>query len=271
MLTGTSVGILGCPGASKTTLALNMLKNNSLKGEASIMYSLDMNESLIGLTQMRNVSGLSNEVLWELVKSDPKRYKKIREEVVDNYKNVSYSFRFGITPADIREDIVQYEEQTGRKVRLVVVDYLENVQSGYTDPTIGAGVVAQQLANVAAELEVLVVILLQTQKSVKPGEAIETMRSIKGASVIEQSLSLALGIHREGQQIAYKDYDDFLTVNILKNRFGKMGTVNMAFNGQKAEIKEMTKDQKLAFQDLLDMKREDKEEDKEKKGSWGGW
>lgn len=268
MLTGTSVGILGVPGSAKTTLALNMLKNNSLKGEDAAFYSLDMNESLVGLTQMRNISGLSNEIIWDLLKDDPNRYQEISKGVEDTYENVKYSFRYGVTPADIRNDILDYEQNTGKKMRLVVVDYLENVQSGYTDPTIGAGVVAQQLANVAAELEVLIVILLQTQKSVKPGDPIESMRSIKGASVIEQSLSLAIGIHREGQQLAYKDYDNFLTANILKNRFGPLATITMAFNGRKAEIKDMTKDQKLAFQDLLDMKKEDREDKENEKGGW---
>ena len=270
MLAGTTVGILGTPGSGKTSLALNMLKNNSAKGEKSIFFSLDMNESLVALTQMRQATGLSNEQIFKMVKDMPEEFELAKVKSMKAYENVDYSFRFGLTPADIREDIEKCEKDSGEKVRLVVVDYLENVQSGYSDPTVGAGVVAQQLANVAAEMEVLIVILLQTQKSTKPGESIQTMRQIKGASVIEQSLSVALGVHREGQILAYKDYDNSMTVNILKNRFGPLGSTNMYFSGLKAEVRNMTKDEKKTLDFLKDLKKEDKEEkEKEKNSGWG--
>lgn len=270
LLAGTSVGILGVPGSGKTTLAMNLLAHNSLAGEPSLFYSLDMNESLIALKQIQRVTGYSNKKIFDLVKNHPEEFIKIRQKAIKDYENVIYSFRFGITPADIREDIKSYEQDSGRKIRLVVVDYLENVQSGYSDPTVGSGMVAQQLANIAADQEVLMVILMQTQKSVNPGEPIESMRSIKGASVIEQSISVGLGIHREAQCIRYKDYDNFMTANVIKNRFGGLDTVTMKWEGAKSMISDMTKDDNLALADLLDLKKDDSEtEQKEKNGRWG--
>lgn len=269
LLTGTTCGILGIPGSGKTTLVMNILSNCSNQGEDCIFYSLDMSPSLIALKQVQRVTGFSNDKIFKMVKEDPKRFAEIRDKAQQDYANVSYSFKFGLTPADIRQDIVDRQEKTGKKVRLVVVDYLENVQSGYTDPTVGSGMVAQQLANVAAEEEVLILILLQTQKSVNPGESITSMRKIKGASVIEQSLSVAIGLHREGQEIRYKDYDEFLTANVLKNRFGGQSCVHMKFSGQNSTVSNMTKDDRMKLGALLQLKSDDRAEDDDNTNGWG--
>jgi KaiC/GvpD/RAD55 family RecA-like ATPase len=268
LLAGTSVGILGVPGSSKTSLAIELLENNSVKGEQSIFFSLDMNESLIALKLIQRATKLTNDEIFGIVKSHPLKFKELREQAMNPFRNVNYSFKYGSSPAEIRQSILDLEQKTGKKVRLVVVDYLENVQSGYSDPTVGAGMVAQQLANIAADLNVLIVILLQTQKDHQPGSPILSMRSIKGASVIEQSLSVAIGIHREGQVSKYADYDQFLDVNILKNRFGALGHATIGWDGPRSRFYEMGADDKLKYQDLLDIKKADKETDEKEKNRW---
>lgn len=268
LLTGTTAGILGIPGSGKSSWVMNILANCSNAGESSIFYSLDMGMSLVALKQIQRVSGFSNDKIFKMVKEEPDRFKKLREVAIKDYENVSYSFKFGITPADIRQDIADREESSGKKVRLVVVDYLENVQSGYNDPTVGSGVVAQHLANVAVEMDVLIIILLQTQKSVSPGEAIESMRKIKGASVIEQSLSVAIGIHREGQPLAYSDYDEFMTANVLKNRYGSLSSTIMTFKGEKSLIDNIDKDGRMKYYALLELKKSDREEEDEETKGW---
>lgn len=163
---------------------------------------------------------------------------------------------------------MEYEARTGKKLRLVVVDYLENVQSGYTDPTIGSGAVAQQLTNIANELDVAMVILLQTQKSVKPEEPIESMRSIKGASVIEQGLSCAIGVYREGQLLKHQDYDNTMTINVLKNRFGPLSSTIVSWRGARSLITDLTPDDRKIYEALLEIKQQEKEENKNDKGNW---
>ena len=267
LITGCSVGILGIPGSGKTSLAMELLSHNSRMGEPSLFYSMDMGESLIALKQLQRVSKLSNDEIFNLVKNKNPKYHELCQKAFDEYKNVEYCFKFGVSPADIRNDIDEYEERTGRKIRLVVIDYLESVQSGYSDPTVGSGYVAQQLADIANEKEVVLVILMQTQKSVRPGESIESMRSIKGASVIEQSLSLALGIFRPGQPIRFQSYDSVMGVNVLKNRFGMCSENWVGWRGQSSKIIPMTKDDYLHRQEIEDQKK-DEDDEKEEKGRW---
>lgn len=267
LLAGTAVGVLGVPGSGKSTLVMNLLANNSKKGEKSIFYSLDMGESLVALKQIQRVSTKTNDEVFKLVREEPVAFKTLAEKASKEFENVMFSFKFGITPDDIRNDIREYEEKTGEKVRLVVVDYLENVQSGYSDPTVGSGVVAQQLADIANEMGVLLVVLLQTQKSVKPGEEIYTMRNIKGASVIEQCLSVALGIYREGQHIKYSDYDTTMGVNVLKNRYGSMSSTTIGWNGARSKVMEVTPDQLMELRTLRELKAEVEEESKAE-GRW---
>ena len=262
LITGTSVGIVGVPGSGKSTLALDLLETNSLAGETSIFYSLDMNETLIALKQMQRISGLSNKEIYRLVKEDPEKFKELQQKSNENFKNVVYSFRGGITPTDIENDIIAYEDRTGKKVRLVVVDYLESVSCTETnDPTTASGLVAQKLTNIASKLDLLMVILLQTQKTVQPGDQISTLRSIKGASIVEQSISVGIGISREGHPNKYQNDDFSMTINTIKNRFGRLGTYDIKWNGAKSSIGELSMEEKIRLEDLRSRKAQDKSEE----------
>lgn len=271
LLAGTAVGILGVPGSGKSTLVMNLLANNSNKQEKSIFYSLDMGESLVALKQIQRITKLTNDEIFALVRNEPAKFQELAKQASKEFENVMFSFKFGLTPDDIRQDIVDYEARTGEKVRLVVVDYLESVQSGYSDPTVGSGYVAQQLADIGNELDVLMVVLLQTQKTVNPGDEITSMRSIKGASVIEQCLSVVLGLFREGQPLKYQDYDVTMGINVLKNRYGGSSSTTIGWDGARSKINELTPDQRLQLTELREMKAAEAEEEKEKRKGSGGW
>lgn len=264
LITGTSVGILGAPGSGKSTLVMNLLSTTSLANEVGIFYSLDMNESLIALKQIQRISGLSNGVIFDMVKQDRNKFLEMKGLADKEFQNVAYSFKSGVTVDGIRNDVIRYQERTGKKVRLVVVDYLESIQSGINDPTVGSGLAAQGLTNIASELDLLMVILLQTQKSVHPGDAITSMRSIKGASVIEQALSVAIGIHREGQPVQYQNWDKTLTVNVVKNRFGMLSTTDVEWIGARSIVTDLTDESRRVLNELKDLKKDDVEKDKKK-------
>ena len=86
---------------------------------------------------------VDNEELMKAVYTD--NVDKVKEE----FKNVIYSFKSGATCDKIRNDIIRFQDKTGKKVRLVIIDYLESVQSGINDPTVGSGIVAQELFHCA--------------------------------------------------------------------------------------------------------------------------
>ncbi|HLD91224.1 MAG TPA: DnaB-like helicase C-terminal domain-containing protein [Patescibacteria group bacterium] len=274
LLTGTTVGVLGIPSSGKTALGMSLLANNSKVGEQSIFYSLDMSINIIAYRQVQAITGWDDDMIKNTYKTNPKLFfDKYNESKETLFKNVTYCFRHGTTPADIRSDIVNYEQNTGKKVRLVLIDYLENVQSGYTDPTIGSGVVAQSLSNIAAELNVLIVILLQTQKNIQPTEEITSMRSIKGASIIEQSLSVAIGISRLGHSSTYSDYDTSMQVNVIKNRFGSQSRVDVGWSGNYAKIRDLTQEDRKNISEIIRLKKEDAEEREEERrqNRGNGW
>jgi hypothetical protein len=107
-------------------------------------------------------------------------------------------------------------------------------------------------------------ILLQSQKTTKPGESIDSMRSVKGSSVIEQCLSVILSIHREGQPLKYQDYDVGLNVNILKNRYGSCGTSLVGWDGARSLVNNLTEDQRLKITELRELINQDKEDLKQR-------
>jgi replicative DNA helicase len=273
MITGTSVGILAAPGGGKTSLAINICRNVNKMGEVVLFYSLDMNKSLLCLYQMQNLTGYDKTKLFKIVNEDPEQFAQISRELMKAYENVEFNFKFGITPGDIRKNIQDFEANTGKKVRVIIVDYLENIQppTQYTDTVMGSGVVAQQIANIAADEDLLAITLMQPQKIKDVGEPIDSMRSIKGSSVTEQSLTAAIGLYRIGQKLKYNQWDNYITANILKNRLGSLGTVDMFFDGAKSLIRDMTDKEKQGLIELKARIEADKQaEDEERRSRWSG-
>lgn len=272
LLSGNTIGIVATPGGGKTTLVLNIMRNYSkikAENQACIFYSLDMNAPMIGLKQVQFVSGQDVDGVISMRENQPEEYRKFRDLAYQEFGNIDFSFKTGINAANIREDIIKYEESTGRKVQYIVIDYLETIQSEILDPNFGPAKVSQQIRDIAADLDLLAFILLQTQKSVHPGSPIEDMRAVKGGSQIEQSLSVIIGAWREGQPVKYQEYDTTISCRLLKNRFGWCRSFDLGWDGKTGLVTDPSPNQLTQLSLLRNMKEEEKAEMIQEKHSTG--
>lgn len=239
-LTSTHNGILGQPGAGKTSLAIQWLEHISAVDSSAIFYSLDMAKPIIYANLIKRVEQVGFREAMRIFKEESNRADKIAAKISEKYKNVKFSFKTGSSPDSIRDDIKRHEDSTGVKTRLLVVDYLECLQGPYSDATANTGYISNQMKDLATELGVCSVMLLQTQKHGGDiSDPITSMKRIKGSSIIEQSSSVILTLWREGYDPMTISQDKFMSFAAVKNRFGPLWQDDFYFKGSSGQIWEI--------------------------------
>lgn len=266
-LSGTHNGILGQPGSAKTTILLRWMANLSKDGIHSMFYSLDMAEEAIYAKLVQFVTGYDFDKCVKLRKIDPVSFKKVSDQINEMFKHVEFNFTSGTSVTDIKQHVLDYEQATGNKIKFLGVDYLECLQGPYQDSTANVGFISQQLKDLAKDIKLCSVILLQTQKhGGEVSEPLLSMKRIKGSSVIEQSATVVLTLWREGYDPRYQNDDKYISFAAVKNRFGKLWSDDFHWNGAKGDITPLTDEQR----DNLDKLRQQKKKDKnaEIKAGW---
>lgn len=239
--TSMLVGLLGAPGAGKTATILNVINKHSMNGEASVFFSLDMGRPLVYQKMAQKFTGYSSQKIFDIFQNKNEEQKqKIRYLIKNNFNNVQMCFRTGARVEDMKKYIEDYQEKSGKKVRLIAVDYLEKVVGPFSDPTANSGYNAAKLQELANDLEICVLLLLQPQKMAgDPSDPLLTYRRVKGASVIEQDCRVILSVFREGYDPQSYEDDYFITYAILKNTMGELGSVDCFWDGLTGDVSEI--------------------------------
>ena len=259
--TSTLNGLLGQPGAGKTTMALNYLKYSSKNGIPSAFFSLDMGEPIVTAKIIQQRTGMSFKEAAEFCKTQREPAKVLVNTILrEDYANVNFNYRSGLTCNDMKELIKQQEEVSGQKIRLVIIDYLECLAGPYSDPTANTGFIANQLKDLANELGVCILLLLQTQKHSTPdiSDPLLTLKGVKGSSIIEQSCTTILTLWREGYNPKYTEQDRYISFAVVKNRFGGLWTGDFSWDPVRGEITSLTEEQEQEFKEFKDRKKKDK-------------
>lgn len=236
--TSMLVGVLGCPGSGKTATTLNILEKHSGGGETSIFFSFDMGKPLVYQKLAQKQTGIQSDEIFKIfVDKDEEKKAKIRHKINGAYENVQMCFKTGATVDDMRNYIMEYEQTTGKKVRMIAVDYLEKLVGPFSDATANSGYNAAKLQELVNDLELCCLLLLQPQKMAgDPSDPLLTYRRVKGASVIEQDCRVIFSIFREGYHPQTYEEDNFITYAVLKNTMGTLGQVDCYWEGLTGDV-----------------------------------
>lgn len=259
-LASTLVGVLGNPGSGKSSLSINYLRNTSLNNVPSVFLSLDMGEPIVFAKLIQKKVGCSFKEALNLFKTDPKEAEKIVRDLKEEYKNVSFNFKAGLTVEDIKNIVKEQENNIGRKVKLVIIDYLECLAGPYSDATANTGFISNQLKDLANDLNVCVLLLLQTQKHSTPdiSDPLLSLKNVKGSSIIEQSCSTILTLWREGYSPEHVEDDRYISFAVVKNRFGSLWRGDFRWDGMTGDIRELTEEETSDLKNFKELKRMEK-------------
>lgn len=249
---GMNLGIVGAASSGKTALALEILKNTSKAGVISVFASLDMHRNRLFEKLLYKTTGLNRDQLYDKIKKEG--IDSVTSKLKEDYANVWFYDRSCPTVDDIRQFIGKVQEETGREVKLVMVDYFERVNSERSDETAASKDTAGQLQDLIQDLNICLITLVQPNKfslTGGPDQPIKSYTAIKGSSFLYQSFRSIISIWRPFFTPDEKENDNYMQMGILKNDLGQQGIYNFSWNGKKGEIKEMTEEQDEYFKKLL--------------------
>ncbi len=264
---GMNLGLLGGPGSGKTAIALKILENTSKNGVLSVMASLDMQRNRLYLKLLMKESGLSRNEVYKLFKD--KKHEAVIAKIKDKYKNVWFYDRSSPSVDDIRRYIDKVEENTGRKVKLLMVDYFERINSERTEDTAASKDVAGKLQDLLNDKNLCIITLVQPNKfslSAGPDTPILSYTAIKGSSFLYQAFRSIISIWRPFYTPELKAHDKFLQMAILKNDLGELDMFNFGWEGKTGDIWDLSEEEQDELERLLDEKNS-----KGKEKQDGGW
>jgi KaiC/GvpD/RAD55 family RecA-like ATPase len=253
-------GLLGQPGAGKTSMSLNYLRNASLTDTKSVFFSLDMGLPIVYAKLVQKMTGYNFKKALNVYKSNPMEAVELDKKIREEYKNVSFNFRSGLTVSDMKKVIQDREQQLGDKIKLVVIDYLECIAGPYSDATANSGFICNQLKDLANESNVCILLLLQTQKhsTAEISDPLLSLKQVKGSSLIEQSCSTITTLWREGYSPDTVNDDRFISFSVVKNRFGSLWRGDFGWDGVTGDIRGLAEEEKIILKEFRRQKEERK-------------
>ena len=189
---------------------------------------------------------------------------KVREE----YKNVYFYDRSCPSVEDIKEYVLRIEETTGKKVKLLMVDYFERINAERSDETAASKEVAGKLQDLVNDMNICLITLVQPNKfslSGGPDKPILNYTAIKGSSYLYQAFRSVISIWRPFFTPETKEKDRFLQMAILKNDLGELDTFNFGWEGKRGEIWELAEEEEEELKSLLN------EKEKKPEGNRSDW
>lgn len=254
---GRLYGIIGPPGSGKTSLGVTVHNNTSKLNIPSMFFSYDMSKYDVFQKLIQRHTKMDRDTLYEVYKSGNKdEHKRIADTIESEYRNVRFVFKTGQSIEEMKQTIINTEKRLGIEFRLIVVDYLELVQSKYSDPTQSSAEVIQGLREIAINMNKAVVVFLQPNKmSSTIDEPLLSYNAAKGSSAIAQACTAILTIHRPGYSSRTPETDKFFSIDCVKNRSGRLFSADLHWDGLTGNIRELEDIERMELKDLRDAKK----------------
>jgi replicative DNA helicase len=254
---GRLYGIIGPPGVGKTSVGINILNNTSVLGDNSMFFSFDMSKYDVFQKLIQKHTKLDRDKLYQVYKEGSKEEQhRLAKAVSDQYKNVRFVFKTGQSIEEMRQTIINTEKKLGVNFRLIVVDYLELVQSKFSDPTQGSAAVIQGLREIAINMNKAVLVFLQPNKmSSTIDEPLLSYNAAKGSSAIAQACTAILTIHRPGYSSRTPETDKFFSIDCVKNRSGRLFSADLHWDGLTGNIRELEDIERMELKEVRDAKK----------------
>jgi ABC-type dipeptide/oligopeptide/nickel transport system ATPase subunit len=270
--TGMLVTLLAAPGAGKSSIAMSIVNYVSKNNEKCIFFSLDMSMQQTFQRLIQKHTGQDGDTIFENYKnSKDSETKKYLEILSDEYKNVMFSFRSGLTVENIREMIINENNIRGVLPKLIVVDYLECLHGPFSDPNANKAIIATQLKDIANQFGVCVLLLVQPRLSAGgPAGELNSYTDIKGSSVIGEASAVVMTMSRPGFNPKDSSDDKYATITVVKNRMGQLSSTDLGFDGLTGNVFTLDQQAKVRLKTLRDSLA-NQESDEEYAGKTSGW
>jgi DNA replication protein DnaC len=257
LATGTTSLIVGAAGSGKTTLTLNIMENANALKQHTMFFSLDMHKNLIYLKLAQKLTNYTqDEILDFHKKQDTDKILKIKKLISEKYAMTYFDFSGTLTLEQMRDKVIDQEDKTGNKIKLVVVDYAGRITSQFSETYANARHNALKSKEVADVTDAAWIILSQISRNVGDGcSPLRTKRAAKESGDWEESASNVITVWRPF--MGNPENDDVMRMYLAKNRMGKELESPLYWNGEKGIVRDMTEEDLAVY---LEMRESDEKE-----------
>ncbi len=213
-------------GVGKTSFALNICSNAAKScGKAVVVFSLEMSneqlalrliagDALIDSKKLR--TGILNEEEWVAIAHASENLANTKIYLAD---------ATGVTVNEMKAKCRRLNEEIG----LVIVDYLQLVQSGIKSDSRANEVAAisRALKIMAKDLNVPILCLSQLSRSSDKQERRPRLSDLRESGAIEQDADVVMILYRENPETP-----ETVKLLIEKNRHGSTGDIDLHWDGK---------------------------------------
>lgn len=239
---GMLVAFLAAPGAGKSSVAFGILNSLSNNNEKGIFFSMDMGADQVFQRLIQRHTGHQSDNIFKNYQNNiTGEIEKYEEALANNYKNIKFCFKTSLTPDLIRETVVKEYQMTGQYPKMILLDYLECIQTGINDPTQSKAVAALALKDIANEFGINVFLLTQpTKLAGGPAGELNSYTQIKGSGVVGEQATVVITMSRPGFDPKHPEDDNFVTMNIVKNRMGPLSSTDLHWAGLTGHVRSLS-------------------------------
>lgn len=218
--------IMARAGVGKTALVINAIKKNSEKGVSSLFCTLEQLAEEIWERMAQNaneIEGTAIEDAFYNIKSED-LIAIYAGKTAQAFANAYICDRDRLTVTQLGQYVKAAEAKAGKKIRLLVVDYLGRMKGEGRDAYQKMSDLAIGLKQVAKECELAVLVIVQVNRAGKDGHEEVTMDMARDSGQIEEAMDYMVGMwrsdeHEVGKKLGYYK----VRCQINKNRKGESG------------------------------------------------
>ena len=225
--------VLGArPSMGKSSASAQFLKQCLVDGGNAVFFSLEMPATDLYNRMLAEQSGVSLARIRQPKQLDSNQWPLLTQaSQVLNERNLIIDDQAGLSINYIRSRCRKIKRREG--LDMVVIDYLQLMQfSGEGNKSDQIGEVTRQLKNMAKDLDVVVILLSQLNRSLehRPNKR-PIMSDLRDSGSIEADADLILFLYRDEVYNVDTDAKGICEINIGKQRAGEIGTVRSVFIG----------------------------------------
>lgn len=211
------VGIMAEPGCYKTASLQQMLLSVSktFDNEFNAFCSMEMTIERETQRRLQLERGWSRDWLRTQASNNSDAYKFLKMDFLKSNRNYMASDKTHLTISQIKQMVLNTEEQTGRKCRVLGVDFLGQINPDNPKAFDPIGDIMDGLVNeIAKPLNVTVILLIHSNRKKVNEEFGLSMGDGKGGRSIEQLLDTYVGLFKDhandrvlGRILKHRDYE----------------------------------------------------------------
>jgi replicative DNA helicase len=231
---GELVVIAGRPAMGKSQFLIQVAINISLT-QPVLFFTFDLSEFNLTNRILSNITGIAADKIIQhnltdeeksLIISKGEQFNRHKITINDSCNN-SISAFLGLCKKKIEHD----------GVKVIIVDYLQMMSSrkNYKTREQEVSYITRELKNIAKDYNVLVIVSSQLSRAVesRTGDKKPLLSDLRESGAIEQDADKVIAIYRPEYYGFSEDCNGNITRNlielmILKNRYGKVGSVHLS-------------------------------------------